>query len=48
LRDVLLRGAPAGRLADVLRHDSLYQRPDDLITFFANHDVARFAGAAGS
>ena len=41
LRDVLLRAAPAGRMADVLRHDSLYQRPDDLITFFANHDVAR-------
>ena len=25
----------------------LYQRPDDLVTFFANHDVARFANAAG-
>jgi len=48
LRDVLLRSAPTGRLADVLRHDSLYQRPDDLVTFFANHDVARFASAAGS
>jgi glycosidase len=48
LRDVLLRGAPAGRLADVLRHDSLYQRPDELVTFFANHDVARFAGGAGT
>jgi glycosidase len=48
LRDVLLRGAPTGRLADVLRHDSLYQRPDDLITFFGNHDVARVASAGGS
>jgi len=45
LRDVLLHGAPAGRLTDVLRHDSLYQRPDDLVTFFSNHDVARLAGA---
>ena len=48
MRDVLLRGAPTGRLADILRHDSLYQRPDDLVTFFANHDVARFASVAGS
>jgi neopullulanase len=48
LRDVLLHGAPAGRIADVLRHDSLYVRPDELVTFFANHDVARLAGAEGS
>jgi glycosidase len=48
LRDVLLHGAYAGRIADVLRHDSLYVRPDELVTFFANHDVPRFAGAEGS
>jgi neopullulanase len=48
LRDVLLHGAPAGRIADVLRHDSLYARPDELVTFFANHDVPRFASAEGS
>ncbi len=48
LRDVLLHGAPAGRLADILRHDSLYVRPDELVTFFANHDVPRFASAEGS
>ena len=48
LRDVLLNGAPAGRIADVLRHDSLYPRPEELVTFFGNHDVARFAGAPGS
>ena len=47
LRDVLLRNAPAGRIADVLRHDSLYVHPDTLVTFFANHDVARFASADG-
>lgn len=45
LRDVLLQSAPAGRIADVLRHDSLYVHPDALVTFFANHDVARFASA---
>jgi glycosidase len=44
LRDVLLHGAPAGRIADVLRHDSLYVNPHLLVPFFANHDVPRFAG----
>jgi len=48
LRDVLLGGAPAGRITDVLRHDWLYSRPDELVTFFANHDVTRFASADGS
>jgi neopullulanase len=47
LRDVLLQNAPAGRIADVLRHDSLYVHPDTLVTFFANHDVARVAGIDG-
>jgi neopullulanase len=47
LRDVLLRAAPAGKIADLLRHDSLYPRPDSLVTFFGNHDVARFATSAG-
>ena len=47
LRDVLLRNAPAGRIADVLRHDSLYVHPDALVTFFANHDVPRLASAEG-
>ena len=48
LRDVLLSGAPAGHIADVLRHDAQYPRPDDLVTFFANHDVPRLASAQGS
>ncbi len=48
LRDVLLRNAPAGGIADVLRHDALYPRPDLLVPFFANHDVPRFASAEGS
>jgi neopullulanase len=48
LRDVLLRNAPTGRIADVLRNDSLYVHPDTLVTFFANHDVPRFASADGS
>jgi neopullulanase len=48
LRDVLLDRAPAGRIAEVLRHDSLYYRPDSLMTFFGNHDVTRFPSAAGT
>jgi glycosidase len=48
LRDVLLNGAPAGRIADVLRHDALYPRPEELVTFFGNHDATRFASARGS
>ena len=48
LRDILLHGAPAGRIAGVLEHDALYPHPGDLVTFFANHDVERFASAEGS
>jgi glycosidase len=48
LRDVLLKDAPVGRIADVLRHDNLYVYPDMLVPFFANHDVPRFASAEGS
>jgi neopullulanase len=48
LRDVLLEGAPVGRIADVLRHDSLYVRPEELVTFFGNENVARFRSVEGS
>src|SRR5271170_3394440 len=48
LRDVLLRGASAAKIADILRQDELYPHPENLITFFANHDTARFASAPGS
>ena len=48
LREVLLRNAPTGRIADVLRHDALYPHPEGLVPFFANHDVPRFASAEGS
>jgi len=48
LRDVLLKGAPVGRIVDVLRHDALYPRPDELVAFFGNHDVTRFANDKGS
>jgi glycosidase len=48
IRDVLLRGAPAGRIANVLREDRLYPHADWLVPFFANHDVPRMPSEAGS
>jgi len=48
LRDVLLNGAPAGRITNILRQDSLYPHPEYLVSFFGNHDVPRFASAAGA
>jgi glycosidase len=48
IRDVLLRGAPTGRVANILRQDQLYLHPDWLVPFFANHDVPRFSSEAGS
>jgi neopullulanase len=48
IRDVLLNNAPAGRIANVLRQDSLYPHPEFLVPFFANHEVSRFASAEGN
>lgn len=42
LRDVLLQGAPVGRIPNVLRQDSLYPHPEYLLPFLANHDTVRF------
>ncbi len=48
VRDVLLKQAPAGKIPNILRQDSLYPHPDFLVPFFANHDVSRFASMPGS
>jgi glycosidase len=42
LRNVLVHGASMKQLEDVLRQDRLYPRPQNLVTFFGNHDTARF------
>ena len=34
LRDVLLNDAPAGRITNILRQDSLYPQPEFLVPFF--------------
>jgi glycosidase len=44
LRDVLLNGAPVGKLANILRQDSLYPHPEFLVPFFGNHDTTRLSG----
>jgi neopullulanase len=48
MRDVLLRGAPAGGIANVLRQDVLYPHAEWLVPFFANHDVPRMISEPGS
>jgi neopullulanase len=48
LRDVLLKDAPAGQLANILRQDGLYPHPEFLVPFFGNHDVPRFASLSGA
>jgi len=48
IRDVILRNAPVQRMIDVLRQDSLYPHPENLVTFIGNHDNCRFMGEKGS
>src|SRR5215472_3044818 len=47
MRDVLVNGAPPGRLTNMLRQDALYPHPEFLVPFFANHDVPRLLTATG-
>ena len=48
LRDVVLRGAPATQLVQVLQRDWMYAEPEKLVTFLGNHDVRRFVSEPGS
>ena len=48
LRNVVLRGAPARQLPEVLQRDWLYARPEELVTFLGNHDVKRFISEPGA
>src|SRR6266481_5777939 len=47
LRDVLVKGAPVGKLTNILRQDSLYPHPEFLVPFFGNHDTTRLSGTPG-
>jgi neopullulanase len=48
LRDVLIRGASMKKIEDVLRQDRLYPHPQNLVTFFGNHDTTRFLSERGA
>jgi glycosidase len=48
IREVVLRDKPADSLQKTMRYDSLYLRPDDLVTFIGNHDQKRFMGEQGA
>ena len=48
VRDVVIGGAPMGKIIDVLRHDELYPNPELLVTFIGNHDQSRFVSEKGS
>jgi len=48
IRKVVLKGASAKELEDVLRHDWMFPHPENLVTFFGNHDTVRFMGEAGA
>ncbi len=48
LRDVLLRGAPMSKMAEVWRLDALYPHPERLVPFEGNHDTTRFLSEAGA
>ena len=48
LRAVVINGQPMERIVYVLEHDSLYPHPENLVTFFGNHDNKRFMGEQGS
>jgi glycosidase len=41
-RDVFAKSEPMTKLASTLGNDSLYPHPEQLVTFFGNHDTKRF------
>lgn len=48
LRDVLIHGAPASELNDILGDDWLYPHPQRLVVFEGNHDTERFLSEPGA
>lgn len=47
IREVLSADKPASEIPKILRFDSLYQRPDGLVTFLGNHDTKRLISEPG-
>lgn len=48
IHDVLVKGDEAKKLSDLLAHDALYPRPEELVTFIGNHDQKRFMSEDGA
>ncbi|MGA8502694.1 MAG: alpha-amylase family glycosyl hydrolase [Candidatus Sulfotelmatobacter sp.] len=48
LRKVILQDASAKQIEDVLRHDWMFPHPENLVTFFGNHDIKRFMSEPGA
>ena len=47
-RDVFIHGKSVRDLVAMMGHDRLYKRPEMLVTFIGNHDVARFMNEDGA
>lgn len=48
VRDVILRGAPATKLAELFERDALYPNAEIVVPFIGNHDTRRFMGEEGA
>ncbi|HEX3436186.1 MAG TPA: alpha-amylase family glycosyl hydrolase [Pseudacidobacterium sp.] len=48
LRNVLAHGKPMTALEETLGNDWLYPQPQNLVTFFGNHDLKRFLSEPGA
>ncbi len=48
VREVVLRGGSAQKLAELFQHDALYPNSNVLVTFIGNHDTKRFMGEPGA
>lgn len=48
IRKVILQDAPAKQLEEILRHDWMFPHPENLVTFFGNHDTKRFMSEPGA
>ncbi len=48
IRNVVLKDTSAKQLEEVLRHDWMFPHPENLVTFFANHDIKRFMSEPGA
>ena len=48
IRNSFAQGRPLMEVVQMLARDHVYPRPDSLVTFLGNHDIARFMGEQGA